>query len=461
LHISAPVCDEHQQQRIEEETSVAADNESSTLNRVAYRFVPFLMLCYFVNYLDRVNVGFAKLTMDADLGLSDTAFGFGAGIFFLAYFLFEVPSNVIMDRVGARIWIARIMLSWGVVSGAVAFIPQISSWTGLSPEHTFYGLRFLLGIAEAGFFPGIIFFLTLWFPASYRGRIVAYFMAAIPLSSAIGSPVSAALLGLHGWRGFTGWQWLFIFEALPSILLAFVVYFYLTDRPADATWLSAHERDWLQRRLAAEDARRTHVSPGSVLASLYDYRVLALALVYFGNVACLYGVTFWLPSIVKAFGISIAATGWISAIPYIVGFLGMMWWGLRSDKREERTYHLAGALLLAAVGIGGSAFLDDPIAKMIALTIGSLGVYSALPLLWTLPTAFLAGAAVAPGIAAINAIGNLAGYFGPFVMGWIKDLTGEFRWGLVTIAACAIVALVITLLLGHDAELEKAPELAE
>jgi cyanate permease len=286
-------------------------------------------------------------------------------------------------------------------------------------------------------------------------------MAAIPLSSAIGSPVSAALLGLHGWRGLTGWQWLFIIEALPSILLAFVVFFYLTDRPADATWLSAHERDWLQRRLAAEDARRTHVSPRNIFASLYDYRVLALALVYFGNVACLYGVSFWLPSIVKGFGVSIAATGWISAIPYIAGFLGMIWWGRRSDTRAERTYHLAVALLLAGVGIGGSAFLADPVAKMIALTIGSLGVYSALPILWTLPTAFLAGAAVAPGIAAINAIGNLSGYFGPFVMGWIKDLTGDFHWGLVTIGACAFVALVVTLLLGHDADLERASELAE
>ena len=225
---------------------MAASIESVTLKRVAYRFIPFLMLCYFVNYLDRVNVGFAKLTMDADLGLSDTAFGFGAGIFFLAYFLFEVPSNVIMDRVGARIWIARIMISWGIISGAMAFIPQISAWTGFSPEHTFFGLRFLLGLAEAGFFPGIIFFLTLWFPAAYRARIVSCFMAAIPPSSAIGSPVSASLLGLHGARGLSGWQWLFIIEALPSILLAFVAYFYLTDRPRDATWLSASERDWLQ-----------------------------------------------------------------------------------------------------------------------------------------------------------------------------------------------------------------------
>ena len=440
---------------------MAGDIEAATLSRIARRFIPFLMLCYFVNYLDRVNVGFAKLTMDADLGLSDTAFGFGAGVFFLAYFVFEVPSNIIMDKVGARIWIARIMFSWGLISGAMAFIPNIAALTGLSPEHTFYGLRILLGIAEAGFFPGIIFFLTLWFPAAYRGRIVGYFMASIPLSSAIGSPVSASLLGLHGLRGLAGWQWLFIIEAIPSLILAVVTFFYLTDRPVDATWLAADQRDWLARRLAAEDTRREHVSPAGIFASLYDYRVLALALVYFGNVACLYGIGFWLPSIVKGFGASIAATGWITAIPYVVGFLGMVWWGLRSDKHGERTFHLAGALAIAAAGVGGSAFLSDPIAKMIALTIGSFGVFSALPILWTLPTAFLAGAAVAPGIAAINSIGNLSGYFGPFVMGWIKDLTGSFTWGLVTIAACALVAMVITLALGHDAKLEHAPEAAE
>src|SRR5437667_2325139 len=240
---------------------MANDIEALTIARVAWRFIPFLILCYFVAYLDRVNVGFAKLTMDADLGLSETAYGFGAGVFFLAYFLFEVPSNIILDRVGARRWIARIMLTWGVVCGAMAFIPPIAKTTGLSAQHTFYVLRVLLGFAEAGFFPGIIFFLTLWFPAAYRARIVGYFMAAIPLSSAIGSPISAALLGLDGTAGLRGWQWLFVVEALPSILLAFVTFFYLTDRPADARWLADDQRRWLQRRLAAEDARREQVSP--------------------------------------------------------------------------------------------------------------------------------------------------------------------------------------------------------
>ncbi|HXZ14577.1 MAG TPA: MFS transporter [Roseiarcus sp.] len=435
--------------------------EARTLNRVAWRFIPFLVLCYFVAYLDRVNVGFAKLTMDADLGLSETAYGFGAGVFFLAYFLFEVPSNVIMDRVGARRWIARIMLSWGVVSGAMAFVPNLAAATGLSAEHTFYLLRILLGFAEAGFFPGIIFFLTLWFPASHRARIVGYFMAAIPLSSALGSPVSAALLGLDGAWSFRGWQWLFIVEALPSIALAFVTFFYLTDRPVDAKWLEPEARAWLARRLALEDRRREHVSPASVLASLADIRVLALSVVYFGAVACLYGVSFWLPTIVKGFGLTIAITGWVNAIPYVVGFFGMIWWGLRSDRAAERTMHLAVALAVAAIGIGVSAFLSDPVAKMAALTFGAFGVFASLPIFWALPTAFLAGVAVAPGIAAINSIGNLAGYFGPFAMGWIKDATGGFAWGLVTIAACAVVALAITLALGHDPHLERAPEAAE
>ncbi len=248
---------------------------------------------------------------------------------------------------------------------------------------------------------------------------------------------------------------------MPSIILAFVTFFYLTDRPADAAWLDPQGRAWLQRRLALEDQRREHVSPASALASLADTRVLALALVYFGAVACNYGIGFWLPTIIKGFGVSIALTGWINAIPYVVGFFGMIWWGRRSDRTAERTMHLAIALSLAAIGIGGSAFLSDPVLKMIALTIGAFGVFGSLPIFWTLPTAFLAGAAVAPGIAAINSIGNLSGYFGPFAIGWIKDATGSFTWGLVTIAACAVVALGITLALGHDPQLERAPEAAE
>ncbi|MBV8664539.1 MAG: MFS transporter [Hyphomicrobiales bacterium] len=425
---------------------------------MTWRFVPFLVVCYFVAYLDRVNVGFAKLTMDADIGLSDTMFGFGAGVFFLAYFVFEVPSNLLLDKFGARVWIARIMFSWGLISGAMAFVPDISRFTGLSGEHTFYALRILLGFAEAGFLPGIIYFLTLWFPATYRARIVGYFMSAVPLSSALGSPVSAWLLGFDGLGGLKGWQWLFVAEAAPSLILAVVTYFYLTDRPAEAMWLDAAQRKWLIGRLAAEDKARAHVSPAGALASLYDARVLAMSLIYFGVVACLYGVGFWLPTIVKGFGVSIAMTGWISAIPYLVGFVGMMWWGMRSDARMERTLHLAIPLALAAIGVGGAAFLTDPLAKMIALTVGAFGVYATLPVFWTLPTAILSGASAAAGIAAINAIGNLSGYFGPFVIGWIKDATGSFAWGLLAVAACSAVAMVIALALGHDVSLEAEPK---
>ena len=433
------------------------DIERRTVARVAWRFIPFLVLCYFVAYLDRVNVGFAKLTMDADIGITDTMFGFGAGVFFLAYFVFEVPSNLLLDRFGARRWIARIMFTWGLVSGAMAFLPAIAKATGISGEYSFYGLRVLLGFAEAGFFPGIIFFLTLWFPATYRGRMVGYFMAAVPLSSALGSPVSAALLSLNGHGGIAGWQWLFIVEAAPSLILAVVAFFYLTDRPADAHWLDDEQRVWLTRRLAAEEKVRATVSPRSVLKSLYDGRVLAASLIYFGVVACLYGVGFWMPTIVKGFGVSIALTGWINAIPYVIGFLAMIWWGMRSDARMERTRHLAVALALMAIGIGASAVLNDPLMKMIALTIGGVGVFAALPIFWTLPMAILSGATAAAGIAAINSIGNLAGYFGPFVVGWIKDATGSFAWGLAAIAGCAAIALVIALALGHDPELEKAP----
>ncbi len=435
-----------------------ADIEQRTTTEIAWRFIPFLVVCYFVAYLDRVNVSFAKLTMDADIGITDTMFGFGAGVFFLAYFLFEVPSNLLLDRFGARRWIARIMFSWGLVSGAMAFIPEIAKATGMSGEYTFYALRTLLGFAEAGFFPGIIFFLTLWFPSSYRARIVGYFMAAVPLSTALGSPVSAWLLGLGGAGGFQGWRWLFIAEAAPSLALAVVTYFYLTDRPADATWLDDEQRSLLSARLASEDKLRETVSPASVLKSLYDGRVLALSLVYFGVVACLYGVGFWLPTIVKGFGVSIAMTGWINAIPYIVGFLGMVWWGMRSDARMERTRHLAIALALAAIGVGASAFIGDPLLKMIALTVGAFGVFAALPIFWTLPTAILSGASAAAGIAAINSLGNLSGYFAPFAIGWIKDATGSFAWGLAAVAACAAIALVVALALGHDVSLEQPPE---
>jgi len=268
-------------------------------------------------------VGFAALTMNQDLGLSQTAFGFGAGIFFIAYFIFEVPSNLLLERFGARKWIARIMLSWGILSGMMAFIPTIARVTGLGSEYSFYLLRVLLGAAEAGFFPGIIFYLTLWFPTEYRARIVGYFMAAIPLSTVIGAPISGALLYLHGGLGLAGWQWLFVIEALPAIILAGVVFFYLTDRPADAAWLAPDERAWLTERLALEQRQRQAVHDYTVMEALLNPRVLGLSLVYFGAVAANYGLGFFLPQIVKSFGLNVFVTTLVSATPYVVGTIGM------------------------------------------------------------------------------------------------------------------------------------------
>ena len=434
--------------------------ETRTIAKVSKRLVPFLIVCYFVAYLDRVNVGFAALTMNQDLGLSQTAFGFGAGIFFIAYFIFEVPSNLLLERFGARKWIARIMLSWGILSGTMAFIPAIARATGLGNEYSFYLLRVLLGAAEAGFFPGIIFYLTLWFPAEYRARIVGYFMAAIPLSTVIGAPISGVLLYLHGGLGLAGWQWLFIIEAVPAIILAVVVFFYLTDRPADAAWLAPDERSWLAERLELEQRQRQAVHDYSVAQALVNPRVLGLSLVYFGAVATNYGLSFFLPQIVKAFGLNTFLTTLVSATPYVVGLIGMVWWGRRSDRVAERRFHAAFPLFVAAAGIAVSTALDDPTLKMISLCVAGFGIFACLPVFWTLPTAFLSGAAAAAGIAVINSIGNLAGFAGPFAMGWIKDHTGSYTGGLLLLAALGIIAMGIVLVLGRDEATERAPAAA-
>ncbi len=434
--------------------------EARTIRKVSARLIPFLMICYFVAYLDRVNVGFAALTMNKSLGLTATMFGFGSGIFFVTYFLFEVPSNLALDRFGARKWIARIMFSWGILSALMAFIPNIAQATGLGNEATFYILRALLGFAEAGFFPGIIFYLTLWYPSVYRGRIVGALMAAIPLSSAIGSPISGMILGMHGIAGLEGWQWLFVIEAAPALVLAFVTYFYLTDLPADAQWLEADERAWLRDRLHAERRQREAAQTLSVWEVMRNPRVWALALVYFGLVACNYGVGFWLPQIIKAFGLTNFATGWVTAIPYAIGAIFMVWYGYHSDATGERKGHTAIGLLIAAAGIAASTLTGNPTLTIIAFTIGACGVFGTLPVFWTLPTAVLSGTAAAAGIAAINSIGNLAGFAGPYAMGWIKDQTGSFTGGLLLIAALAIIAMAIVLALGHNPALERTPAAA-
>jgi MFS transporter, ACS family, tartrate transporter len=424
--------------------------EQRTMAKVSRRLVPFLILCYFVAYLDRVNVSFAGLTMRNDLGLTASAFGFASGIFFVAYFFFEVPSNLLLHRFGARKWIARIMLTWGVISGATAFIEGALG---------FDVLRVLLGIAEAGFFPGIIFYLTLWFPTVYRARIVGWFMAAIPASTVIGAPISGLLLGLDGVAGLKGWQWMFIVEAVPALILSVVVFFYLTDRPADARWLAEDERRWLIDRLDAEERKRERAESLTVTQALLDTRVLMLALVYFGAVATNYGVGFWLPQIIQGFGTGMSKfeIGLVTAIPYAVGAVSMVLWGRRSDRKMERKWHVAIPLIVAAAGIGLAGVLDDPVLKMAALSVAGFGVFSCLPVIWTLPAAFLSGASAAAGIAIINSLGNLSGFVGPYAMGWVKDATGSFAGGLFLIAGLAIVATIAVLALRHDPSLERVP----
>jgi MFS transporter, ACS family, tartrate transporter len=422
--------------------------ERRTIGKVTRRLVPFLIICYFVAYLDRVNVGFAALTMNKDIGLSATAYGFGAGVFFLAYFLFEVPSNLFLERVGARKWIARIMFSWGILSAATAFVQG---------ENSFFAVRILLGIAEAGFFPGIIFFLTLWFPAVYRAQMIGYFMAAIPLSTVIGAPISGLLLGMNGLAGLKGWQWLFPIEAAPALLLSVAVYVYLTDRPSDATWLADDERDWLTTRLQQERAQREKVRHYSVSEALLNPKVIALSFVYFGAVATNYGLSFFLPQIIKAFGVSNFQAGLITSLPYIAGVISIVWWGHHSDRTMERRYHVAFPLFVAASALTVSGFLTDPTMKMIAFTIAGLGIFGNLAVFWTLPTAFLSGPAAAGGIALINSIGNLAGFVGPYVMGYMLDHTGGYTAGLLCLAGAGLMAMTIVLLLDHDHSLERAP----
>jgi MFS transporter, ACS family, tartrate transporter len=417
------------------------DIESRTMSKVTWRLVPFLMLCYFIAYLDRVNVGFAGASMRADLNLSATAFGGAAGIFFLAYFFFEVPSNLALNAFGARRWIARIMFTWGIISGAQAFV------TG---EWSFNIVRLLLGIAEAGFFPGIIFYLTLWFPTAYRARIVGWFMFAIPVSTVIGAPISGWLLGLEGVAGLHGWQWMFILEAIPSLIMTFAVLYYLTDRPTEAHWLEPQQREWLQTRLDRERAARERILDLSWFRAMMDWRVIALGIVYMGCNIPQYGLSFFLPQIVKAFGVSNVASGFITAVPYLVGAIGMIFWGARSDRTGERTWHAVIAFLCIIIGLGLASAVVDPTLKMFCLCIAGFGFFAVLPVFWTFPTAFLSGAGAAAGIAAVNSIGNLGGYLGPQVFGLLRDYTGSDFASLMFLAGCAFVGMVVVLLLGYN-----------
>jgi MFS transporter, ACS family, tartrate transporter len=429
--------------------------EKRVIGKVMRRLIPFLILCYFVAYLDRVNVSFAKLHMNQALGFSEAAFGLGAGLFFIAYFLFEVPSNIFLERVGARLWIARIMISWGIVSAAFAFIPSIAGATGISNEGVFYTLRLLLGACEAGFFPGIIFYLTLWFPAVYRARVISFFMLAIPISSVVGAPISGLLLNVTGW-GLEGWQWLFVLEALPSILVGVGVLFYLTDFPRQARWLQKDEIAWLENVQATEKRNKEKVEHLSLFQALTDTRILLCALVYFCLNAASYGVAFFLPTIIKDFGVSDTQTGLLAALPFVFGGIGMVLLSQHSDRTMERKGHVAVALLMAGIGIGMSGLVSNPIIVMALLCFAQIGVSAVPAMFWPLPASFLTGASAAAGIAAINSLGNLSGFAGPFAMGYLKDLTGNFTVGLLLLAGCAVIGAAVVVSLRIDAKREQS-----
>jgi ACS family tartrate transporter-like MFS transporter len=420
---------------------MSAELETRVLRKITLRIVPFVMLLYFIAFIDRVNIGFAALTMNKELGFSPTVFGFGAGIFFLGYFLFEVPSNLVLDKVGARIWIARVMITWGLISGAMAFVQGPNS---------FYTLRFLLGAAEAGFFPGIILYLSYWFPARQRAAVTAIFMAAAPLSTVLGSPVSGALLEMHGMFGFSGWQWMFIVEAVPAVILGVVVLFYMTDRPEKAKWLRDDERNWLVNTMNAEAARKAATASHSVWHGLADLRVIALSLVYFGTSAGLYTLGIWAPQIIKEFGLSSLQVGFLNALPGIVAVVAMVLWARHSDRTGERTWHVVGACLLASLGLVFAGFAGTVLAVLLALTLVNIGISAAKPPLWSMPTMFLSGSAAAAGIATINSIGNLGGFVGPAMIGWIKDLTGSFQGGLYFVAGLLVLSAVLTLILARS-----------
>jgi sugar phosphate permease len=416
------------------------DDTQRVLRRVAGRIVPFLLACYFIAFLDRVNVSFAALQMNRDLGLTPDIYGLGAGLFFVTYCLFEVPSNLALYRFGATRWIARIMLVWGLCAAGMAFVVGPNS---------FYAMRLLLGAAEAGFFPGILFFLTLWFPAAYRGRIIGLFMTGVAISGLIGSPLSGWLLSLDGVAGLHGWQWLFILEGVPAVVLAPVCLWYLQDGPAHAHWLPTPDRNHLTALLDAEHRQSERLRQGAVWQALVNPRVWFLAAMYFTNVCLINGILFFLPLILKGFGMSNTQTGFVAAIPSAFALVAVIWWGRRSDARKERYGHAAFANLLAGAALLASVLLADPTLRIIAITIAFSATLAFTAPFWTIPPSFLTGAASAGGYAAISSLGVLGGFVAPTIIGYFGRLTGDFRGGLGGVAILAIVMSVAFYLVGR------------
>ena len=404
-------------------------------SKVAWRFLPVLTIAYVLNYLDRTSVGFAALTMNRDLGLTAYEFGWGAGLLFASYSIFEIPSNLTLYRFGARRWIARIMITWGIIAAANAFIVGPTS---------FYIVRLLLGAAEAGFFPGITFFLAAWFPAQYRARVLAWFLVAIPVSSVIGGPISGLLLQLEGLLGLAGWQWMFLVEGLPASVVGLFILRMLSDRPEDAEWLSAEERAAVVSMLAEDQQDRPR---HSLISAVADARILILTAIQFSYTLGSYGVGIWLPQILKTHGLSNLAVGFVSAVPYLFASVAMLDWAAYVDRAGRRILNLTLGFLMATIGLVLSVGWTDLMPALIGLTIALVGVTSARAIFWTVPTSFLTGQGAAGGLAFISTIGSLGGFVGPFLIGWIKDATGSFILGLVAMAAVLAVTTVLSAML--------------
>jgi MFS transporter, ACS family, tartrate transporter len=408
----------------------------TTISRVIRRLVPFIFICYVVAYIDRVNIGFAAAELQRDLGLSDWAYGLGAGLFFLGYFAFEIPSNLILERVGARLWIARIMIVWGLVSMGMMFVKG---------ETSFYVARVLLGLAEAGFFPGMVLYLTYWIPKSDRARAGALFMTAAPIAMIVGAPVSAALLALDGTLGLKGWQWLFLIEGLPAVLLGIATLYFLTDRPEQATWLAPEEREWLSGVMNRERAERMQHQTGSELRSLLSGRVWVLSIAYFLNALVTYGVYLWLPRILRdASGFTGFTLSAITAVPFVAALVAMVLVGRHSDRTGERKWHVVACAATAAAGLVLAAAFQSSVALLVlSFTLSQIGQRSVMSVFWAIPPIFLGGAAAAAGIAMINAIGNLGGAVGPTVMGWLRESTGTYTGGLLVLVAALVLEAIL------------------
>ncbi|RTL47864.1 MAG: MFS transporter [Bradyrhizobiaceae bacterium] len=413
------------------------DVRATTLKKVTVRIIPFFMVCYLFAYVDRTNMGFAALQMNADLSISATVYGWAASIFFMSYLLFEVPSNLILERVGARRWISFLMVVWGIISASMAFV--------VGPK-SLYLVRFLLGMTEAGFFPGVILYLTYWFPRADRAKIIGMFLIAQPLSGFIGSPLSGALLGLDGWLGMRGWQWMFILEALPATLLGLVVLWWITDKPAQATWLKTEQRDWLVKQMEKEDriASTGHVP---LLQIMKDPRVLLLGLIYSGAVMAEYGLIFWIPQMIKEFGLTNFKTGLLGSLPYAAAIVAMLIWGFHSDKTKERKIHVAIPLLMAAVGLAVCITSGSLTPTMIALCLTLVGCFSVKPPFWAMATENLPTGFVATAIAQINSMAIFSALIGPFLIGWVKDNTGSYAMALIPLIVLALIGFVTIFLL--------------